>query len=115
MAENFPSGRTKKTENNAMSQIEYRFSLKLRVDSPDQLWRAAAARCLTLPGICEDDLADMIGPIDDPSISDCLMVLTLPDQVPGCTRLDADLHSDGTPDLWKEAAFSTDRQPNHQR
>ncbi|WP_288804350.1 hypothetical protein [uncultured Novosphingobium sp.] len=97
MTENFPSGRTENTENNAMSQIEYRFSLKLRVDSPNQLWNAAAARCRTLPGICEDDVSDMIGPVDDPSIMDCLMVLALPDQVPGCTRLDADLCSDVPP------------------
>jgi hypothetical protein len=111
MAEIFPSGRTKKTEIHAMSQTEYRFSLKLRVDSADQLWRAAAARCLTLPGICEEDVADMIGPIDDPSISDCLMVLTLPDQVPGCTRLDADLCRDEVPSLWKDAAISAEYQP----
>lgn len=60
-------------------------------------------------------MADMIGPIDDPSISDCLMVLTLPDQVPGCTRLDADLHSDEAPTLWKDPAFSPERASDHQR
>ncbi|WP_165912201.1 hypothetical protein [Novosphingobium sp. PhB165] len=82
----------------AMSQIEYWFSLKLRVDSPGKLWQAAALRCLAQPGICEDDVAEMIGPADDPSIADCLMVLALPEHVPGCTRLDVALGNEGADD-----------------
>lgn len=91
MTENLPSGRVDKIDNHAMSQIEYQFSLKLRVDSPGKLWQAAALRCLAQPGICEDDVTDMIGPVDDPSIADCLMVLALPEHLPGCTRLDVGL------------------------
>ncbi|WP_395328290.1 hypothetical protein WBP06_12805 [Novosphingobium sp. BL-8H] len=78
-----------------MSQTEYSFSLKLRVDSPGKLWQAAAIRCMAQPGICEDDVAEMIGPFDDPSIVDCLMVLALPDHMPGCTRLDVSLGNHG--------------------
>ncbi|WP_395391282.1 hypothetical protein WBP07_12045 [Novosphingobium sp. BL-8A] len=78
-----------------MSQIEYQFSLKLRVDSPGKLWQAAALRCMAQPGICEEDVIDMIGPSDDPSIADCLMVLALPEHLPGCTRLDVALDDQG--------------------
>ncbi len=91
MTKNLPLGRVDKIDRHAMSQTEYQFSLRLRVDSPGKLWQAAALRCMAKPGMCEDDVIEMIGPSDDPSIADCLMVLALPEHLAGCTRLDVAL------------------------
>lgn len=72
-------------------QQDYWFSLRLRVDSPAQLWQAAALRCLSQADLSPDEVEDLIGPIEDPSIADCLMLLALPERLPGCTRLDTTL------------------------
>lgn len=72
-------------------QQEYWFSLKLRVDSPAQLWQAAALRCLSQTDLNRDEVEDLLGPVEDPSIADCLMMLALPERLPGCTRLDTAL------------------------
>jgi hypothetical protein len=72
-------------------QQDYWFSLRLRVDSPAQLWQAAALRCLSQADLSADEVEDLIGPLEDPSIADCLMVLALPERLPGCTRLDTAL------------------------
>lgn len=74
------------------AQQEYWFSLKLRVDSASQLWQAAALRCLSQADLSQDEVEDLIGPADDPSIADCLMLLALPERLPGCARLDTALH-----------------------
>ncbi|KMS52683.1 hypothetical protein V474_24380 [Novosphingobium barchaimii LL02] len=73
------------------AQQEYWFSLRLRVDSAAQLWQAAALRCLSQSDLSQDEVEDLIGPAGDPSIADCLMVLALPERLPGCTRLDTAL------------------------
>ncbi|WP_159980896.1 MULTISPECIES: hypothetical protein [unclassified Novosphingobium] len=73
------------------AQQEYWFSLRLRVDSAAQLWQAAALRCLSQADLSQDEVEDLIGPAGDPSIADCLMVLALPERLPGCTRLDTAL------------------------
>ncbi|PNU04759.1 hypothetical protein [Novosphingobium guangzhouense] len=73
------------------AQQEYWFSLRLRVDAPAQLWQAAALRCLSQSDLSQDEVEDLIGPIEDPSIADCLMMLALPERIPGCTRLDTTL------------------------
>ena len=70
------------------AQQEYWFSLKLRVDSPEQLWQAAALRCLSQSNLSPAEVEEIIGPIEDPSVSDCLMILALPERIPGCSRLD---------------------------
>ncbi|HUD31155.1 MAG TPA: hypothetical protein VMQ93_19995 [Novosphingobium sp.] len=70
------------------AQGEYWFSLRLRVDSAAQLWQAAALRCLSRSDLGQDEVEDLIGPIEDPSIEDCLMLLALPERLPGCTRLE---------------------------
>ncbi|PZQ52054.1 MULTISPECIES: hypothetical protein [Novosphingobium] len=46
-----------------------------------------------------EDVDELIGPIDDPSIADCLMILALPDRVPGCTRLDVALQASESPPM----------------
>lgn len=90
------------------TQQEYWFSLRLRVDSPTQLWQAAALRCLSQSDMSQDEVEDIIGPVEDPSITDCLMMLALPERLPGCTRLDTALHAADLPGL---AARAT-REPN---
>jgi hypothetical protein len=79
------------------AQQEYWFSLRLRVDSPAQLWQAAALRCLSQADLSPNEVEDLIGPADDPSIADCLMLLALPERLPGCTRLDTALVPAGAP------------------
>lgn len=90
------------------AQQEYWFSLKLRVDSPTQLWQAAALRCLSQADLSQEEVEDLIGPIEDPSIADCLMVLALPERLPGCTRLDTALQPAGA----TGAAASATREPS---
>ncbi|WP_277666064.1 hypothetical protein [Novosphingobium lindaniclasticum] len=46
-----------------------------------------------------EEVDELIGPIEDPSIADCLMVLALPDRIPGCTRLDVALQASESPPL----------------
>jgi len=81
------------------AQQEYWFSLRLRVDAPAQLWQAAALRCLSQTDLDQSEVEDMIGPIEDPSIADCLMILALPERIPGCTRLDTTLQPGGLSEL----------------
>lgn len=72
---------------------EFEFTLKLRLDSPSLLWKAAANRCLEQSDFTIEEIEDMIGPMADPSIEDCLMLLVLPAKIPGCVRLSAETHT----------------------
>ena len=74
---------------------EFEFRLKLRVDCPTTLWHAAARRCGNSIDPSIDDIADLIGPLEDPSIADCLMALALPDRIAGCTMMYAFLDPEG--------------------
>lgn len=85
---------------------EYSFSLRLRVDSSQQLWQAAASRCRSQSDLSQDDIEEMIGPIEDPSIADCLMIMALPERLPGCTRLDTALQPGAAPHTVIPALFS---------
>ncbi len=80
-----------------MGNDEFKFSLRLRVEHPALLWQAAARLCLADPSLSGDDIEELIGPREDPSISDCLMVLTLSQTLPGCARVDASLEELGAP------------------
>lgn len=63
---------------------ELEFTLKVRINSLRTLRLAAAAR---FGGDGEEDLAEILGPIEDPAIKDCLMALILPRSIEGCTML----------------------------
>jgi len=65
-------------------QPDYRINLTIAVVDPQALWTAAAAKLLAAPGITVDDMVDMIGPCEDPSIADCLATLAEPVALPGC-------------------------------
>ncbi|HUD91818.1 hypothetical protein [Sphingobium sp.] len=70
-----------------ISDREFEFSLKLRVECPNALWKAAAHHCLHIFDYSNDDMIDLIGPAEDPSIEDCLMLLALPARMAGCAML----------------------------
>lgn len=65
-------------------QPTYRVNLTLAVTDPDALWRAALEKGLQSPGMDVDALIDVLGPREDPSIADCIALLTAPVPVPGC-------------------------------
>lgn len=70
---------------------EFQFTLNLRVDSQEALWRAAAKHCRLSSAMPVDDIIDLIGPVEDPSIEECLLVLALPTRIAGCEMLDVRL------------------------
>ena len=63
---------------------QVRIALTFTVRDREALWDAAAARGLTAPGMDIDDVIDVIGPREDPSIPDCLAMLVQPMSAPGC-------------------------------
>lgn len=76
-------GRLLKSSNHADSCFDVR--LRLEVNDPRLLWRIAAARALSGGGLVLEDVEDMIGPEEDPSRQDCLIMLLVPHGVEGCT------------------------------
>jgi hypothetical protein len=75
---------------------EYEIILKLSVNDPGLL-RQAVGQLLRDKGLGTEDIDDTIGPVDDPSIIDCLAALVMPDVVEGC-RIEAfDIHSGARP------------------
>lgn len=65
----------------------FRIELRVTVGDARALWAAAAARALTVAGMTLDDVAETLGPAEDPSIADCLALLAEPGLLPGA-RLD---------------------------
>ncbi|NYT42119.1 hypothetical protein HZY97_15215 [Sphingomonas sp. R-74633] len=62
----------------------YSVSLTLSVTDARALWSAAADRALAAPGMTLADVLDTIGPREDPSIADCIAMLTGPAAIAGC-------------------------------
>lgn len=69
----------------ASSPPEFQVTLTLSVRDATALWLAAAKRGLLSQGATLDDVVDVIGPREDPSIEDCIAMLVAPGAVPGCT------------------------------
>ncbi|WP_332802924.1 hypothetical protein [Sphingomonas sp. RT2P30] len=65
-------------------QPEFRISLTLAVSDAQALWTAAAAKMLGSPGMTLDDVLDVIGPREDPSITECVAAIANPATLPGC-------------------------------
>lgn len=65
-------------------QPEYRVNLTLAVVDPQALWAAAAAKLLSAPDMILSDVIDVIGPREDPSITDCIAMLAKPATLAGC-------------------------------
>lgn len=60
------------------------FKLQIRADNITALRLAAAQR---FAGDTEEELEEILGPIADPSLQDCLMALLLPPHIDGCTMI----------------------------
>jgi hypothetical protein len=58
-------------------------TLTLNVEDAQALWGAAADKALQA-GMALSDVLDTIGPREDPSVSDCIAMLTAPSAVAGC-------------------------------
>lgn len=65
-------------------QQNFRLTLQIAVRDVDQLWRMAAARALATGELDQDAVEEVIGPVDDPQIADCLAMLLVPSPVAGC-------------------------------
>lgn len=74
------------SRNRAFSDTAGSFTvtLTLKVDDAERLWIAAAERALASPGMTLADVLDTLGPREDPSIPDCVAMLTAPADLPGC-------------------------------
>lgn len=66
----------------------FQVTLTLSVDDVEALWAAAATRGMQSPGATVADVLDTIGPREDPSIADCIAMLTAPSVVAGCALED---------------------------
>lgn len=71
-----------RTDAEAPEQI--RVALTFSVSDREKLWDAAAARGLASPGMQIDDIVEVIGPREDPSLVECLAMLVQPAPTPGC-------------------------------
>ena len=78
-------------------QAEYRVTWTLAVQDLDALWSAAAAKGMAAPQATIEDVLDVIGPREDPSISECIAMLAAPVPIPGC--LVDDFWIDSIPNL----------------
>ena len=63
---------------------QIRVALTFSVSDSQKLWDAAAERGLASPGMALEDLIDVLGPREDPSIAECLALLVQPAPTPGC-------------------------------
>ncbi|WP_025560614.1 hypothetical protein [Sphingomonas sp. UNC305MFCol5.2] len=59
-------------------------TLTLNVEDVRALWSAAAEKALQAPGMTLSDVLDTLGPREDPSIADCIAMLTAPAAIAGC-------------------------------
>lgn len=89
------SGAIGTNTDNKKLKAEYHIFLKVAVESVSELWQAAALSCVRNNDLTDADIADTIGPCEDPSIEDCLAMLALPDSIAGCRMIDFGLHPGG--------------------
>jgi hypothetical protein len=59
-------------------------TLTLNVEDARALWSAAAEKAQQAPGMTLSDVLDTLGPREDPSIADCIAMLTAPAAIAGC-------------------------------
>jgi hypothetical protein len=62
----------------------FRLELCISVRDARSLWAAAAAKALAVGLMSMEDVEDTLGPVEDPSIADCLALLAEPGPLPGC-------------------------------
>lgn len=65
---------------------EIQLVLTFSVDDAERLWDAAALRCTQVSDeLTLADIIETIGPREDPSLEDCIKILTLAPGLAGCT------------------------------
>lgn len=69
------------------SSERFRVSFDIVISDPQALWHAAASMAFQQAGMTIEDIEDVLGPAEDPSIADCVAMLTAPDAIPGCAPL----------------------------
>jgi hypothetical protein len=74
-------------------------TLTLNVEDAGALWNAAAEKALQAPGMTLADVLDTLGPREDPSIADCIAMLTAPAAIPGCALDDFDVSATHSAEL----------------
>jgi hypothetical protein len=67
---------------------EFNVKITLSVRDIGLLWRMAAAHALAISGLEQEDVEEVIGPLDDPSITECLAMLLVPGPMAGCALTD---------------------------
>ncbi|AQR73619.1 hypothetical protein [Sphingomonas sp. LM7] len=67
----------------ATAGTAFTVTLTLNVADARALWGAAADKALQA-GMALSDVLDTIGPREDPSIADCIAMLTAPTAIAGC-------------------------------
>jgi hypothetical protein len=68
-------------ENDATFEV----AITMQVRDAALLWRMAAAHALATTGLDQSDVEDVIGPMDDPSLPDCIAMLLAPRNIAGCS------------------------------
>lgn len=67
---------------------EFHVKIALSVRDINLLWRMAAAHALTISGLEQEDVEEVIGPLEDPSVTECLAMLLVPTPMAGCALMD---------------------------
>ena len=62
----------------------YEVSMRLSVRDAGLLWRMAAVHALSQGTLTEEDVIEMFGPMEDPSLADCIAMLVGPGDLAGC-------------------------------
>ncbi len=65
--------------------LPYDVTMRLAVRDVGLLWRMAAARALTFGTLSDIEIEEMLGPLEDPSITDCITMLVGPREMTGCS------------------------------
>jgi hypothetical protein len=68
-----------------------RVSFDVVVMDPQALWHAAVRIASQPQHISVPDIEDVLGPMEDPMIIDCLAMLTAPDAIAGCAPMTFDI------------------------
>ena len=61
----------------------YDLRCQLRIDDVSALWDAASTKAMTYPDMTSETVVEMIGPREDPEITECLLLLLQP-SIAGC-------------------------------
>lgn len=70
--------------NVSATKTAFTVTLTLTVEDARALWTAAAEKAMQAPGMTLSDVLDTLGPREDPSIADCIAMLTVPGAIAGC-------------------------------